>query len=211
MRFRKSELLTDLRKAALLLLKAVAKGAASLVLFAPAYVIAYSFRTRFDTDSFLFLIILGVISNGLLITYAQKFFTFLVGENRKGYIETARVKNLESSYHIKKNNKLSYRAVFSVHKHFPDHIFQHIYQNARHQYLSTIKEQASFLITGLVIVEMALNIQGHLCYELMQNILYKNYALVLIILLGIFYLVKGTEIFIDWIIYRDNLKYENRI
>ena len=39
-----------------------------LTLFAPAYVIAYSFKTSFDTDSLLLMIILGVISNGLLIT-----------------------------------------------------------------------------------------------------------------------------------------------
>ena len=63
-------------------LKAAGKGVLSLVLFAPAYVIAYSFRTRFDTESVFFMILLGVISNGLLVTYANKFYTFLVGESR---------------------------------------------------------------------------------------------------------------------------------
>lgn len=208
--FRKSKTYTFYLKAFALLSKAVIKGLVSLILFAPAYVIAYSFRTRFDTDTFLFLVILGVISNGLLITYAQKFFTFLMGENRKGYVETAMVKNLDSSYALNKKSGLNYHSIFSIRKRFPNHVFQHIYENARHQYLSTVKEQASFLITGLIIVEMALNIQGHLCYELLQHILYKNYAVVLIILLGIFYLVKGTEIFIDWVMHRDNLKYENR-
>ena len=43
------------------------KGLIIIALFAPAYVIAYSFKTRFDTDSVLVMIILGVISNGLLI------------------------------------------------------------------------------------------------------------------------------------------------
>jgi hypothetical protein len=193
-----------------LLLKALLKGLLSLLLFAPAYVIAYSFRTRFDTDTLFFMILLGVVSNGLLITYAQKFFTFLVSESRKGYVETARVKNLDQSYKLNVKGGLFYRWFFRFHKYFPNHVFGHIYNNARYQYLSTIKEQASFLITGLIIIEMALNIQGHLCYEMLQNILYKNYAFVLIILLGIFYLVKFTEIGVDYIIHRNSLKYENR-
>ena len=78
-------------------------------------------------------------------------------------------------------------------------MFDHIYQNARFQYLSTIKEQASFLITGLIIIEMALNIQNHLCYELLQNILYSNYAVVVSIVLAIYFLVKATEITVDFI------------
>ena len=56
---------------------------------------------------------------------------------------------------------------------------------------------------------MALNIQGHLCYELMQNILYKNLAVVLIILLGIFAIVKITEIAIDYFIHRQQLKIDS--
>ncbi len=69
--------------------------------------------------------------------------------------------------------------------------------NARYQFLTTLKEHASFLITGLIIIEMALNIQGHLGYELMQNILYKQYDVVLSIILGMFLLVKSTEIVVD--------------
>jgi len=46
---------------------------------------------------------------------------------------------------------------------------------------------------------MALNIHGHLSYELLRQLLYKNYDVVIIILGGIFYLVKGTEIFTDWV------------
>jgi hypothetical protein len=197
-------------KVLLLFFKATLKGMLSLMLFAPAYVIAYSFRTRFDTDSMFFLILLGVISNGLLIPYAQKFFTYLVGESRKGYVETALVKNLDHSYRLNKPGGIPYGKLFSLHKTFPGHVFDHIFSNARYQYLGTIKEQASFLITGLIIIEMALNIQGHLCYELLQNILYRNYELVILILLGIFYLVKATEIVVDWVVHHNNLKYENR-
>jgi len=67
-----------------LLLKSAGKGLAYFILFSPAYVIAYSFKTRFDTNSVFFMILLGVISNGLLITYTQKFYTFLI------YIQTCR-------------------------------------------------------------------------------------------------------------------------
>ena len=89
------------------------------------------------------------------------------------------------------------------------HIFQHIYLNARYQYILTLKEQASFLITGLIIIEMALNIHGHLCYELLQNILYKQYDMVLTILLGIFLVVKLTEIVVDMWMDREAQKFEN--
>jgi len=50
------------------------------------------------TDTVFFMTILGVISNGLLIVYATKFQAFLEAESRKGYVETAMVKNLHDSY-----------------------------------------------------------------------------------------------------------------
>jgi hypothetical protein len=180
----------------------VLKGLMTLILFAPAYVIAYSFKTSFDTDSILLMIILGVISNGLLITYTQKYYTFLVSESRKGYVQTAVVKNLNARFDFDKNAGISIASLFKVNKKFPGHIFDQIYENVRFQYLNTLKEQASFLITGLIIIEMALNIQGHLCYELMQNILYKNLSVVLVILFGIFLVVKLTQIIIDVIVFK---------
>jgi len=185
----------------------VLKALMLLILFAPAYVIAYSFKTRFDTESIVLMIILGVISNGLLITYTQKYYTFLLSESRKGYVQTAVVKNLDSGFIFDKEGGISLSSVFRFNKNFPGHILDQIYENVRFQYLTTLKEQASFLITGLIIIEMALNIQGHLCYELMQNILYKNLSVVLIILFGIFLIVKLTEIVIDSIL----LKHQNKI
>lgn len=192
------------------ILRAGAKGIFSLILFAPAYVIAYSFRTRFDTESVFFMILLGVISNGLLVTYATRFFTFLVGESRKGYVETAIVKNLNNSYQWSRRSGISLREALGIRKSFRNHVFGHIYANARLQYIPTVKEHASFLITGLVIIEMALNIQHHLCYELLQNILYKQYDVVLAILLGIFFVVKATEIVVDGWHLHEARKYENR-
>lgn len=194
----------------LLLLKALLKGAAYAILFAPAYVIAYSFKTRVDTDSVLFMIVLGVVSNGLLINYANKFYAFLVAESRRGYVETALVKNLSSSYAWHVPGGLRYRAILQPGKMFPTHVFRHIYMNARHQYLPALKEHASFLISGLIIIEMALNIQGHLGYELLQNILYRRYEVVIAILLAIFLVVKATEILVDVWTYREARRYENR-
>jgi hypothetical protein len=57
---------------------------------------------------------------------------------------------------------------------------------------------------------MALNIQGHLCYELLQNILYRRYDIALTIILGIFLLIKVTEILVDLQQHRKELRFENR-
>jgi len=154
-------------------------GIASVVLFCPAYVIAYSIRTEINTDTMVFLIILCVISNGLLMVYANKFFTFLVTESRKGYVETALVKNLYNSYLPHGADGISYGSMLKPFKLFQGHVFGHIFKNARYQYLATVKEQASFLITGLIITEMALNIHGYLNYEMLRQMLYGNYDIVL--------------------------------
>ncbi len=201
--------LNYLKNAAFIFAKAVVKGLGYLILFAPAYVIAYSIKTDFDTDSTFFLILLAVISNGLLITYTNKFFTFLISESRKGYVQTARVKNLRQNYQLDHPDGIALRSVFRFKKQFGDHVFQHIFMNARNQYLGTIKEQASFLISGLIIIEMALNIHGHLSYEMLQQILYKNYDIVIVIILGLFYLVKLTEIFTDALIFQQAKKFKN--
>jgi ABC-type dipeptide/oligopeptide/nickel transport system permease component len=192
------------------LLSAAAKTIAYFVLFSPAYVIAYSIRTEFNTDSSFFMVILGVISNGLLVMYTNKFYAFLVAESRKGYVENALVKNLRSDYTLSAPQGISWRSVLLPKKRFTGHVFDHIFRNAQFQYLSTIKEQASFLITGLIIIEMALNIHGHLTYELLRQLLYKNYIFVIIIMLSIFYTVKLTEMFTDLLVYRENRRYENR-
>jgi hypothetical protein len=200
----------SLGNAAFLLLKALLKGIAFAVLFSPAYVIGYSVKTSFETDSLLFMILLGVVSNGLLINYANKFYTLLATENRKGYVETALVKNLDGDYRWKSGGCISYRSVFRLPRHFPGHVLEHIYLNARHQYFPTLKEQASFLITGLIIIEMALNIQDHLCYELLQNILYRQYDVALTIIFSIFLLVKVTDLLVDVRQHREGLRYANR-
>jgi hypothetical protein len=198
------------RQTMLLALKALLKGLCYAVLFSPAYVIAYSIKSSVNTDSYLFMIILGIISNGLLVNYANKFFTFLVTENRKGYVQTAIVKNLSDSYEWGTPDGVAYWSVLRPKSMFGSHVFKHIYLNARYQFLVTLKEHASFLITGLIIIEMALNIQGHLGYEMLQNILYKQYDVVVSIILGIFFVVKATEIVVDGWFHFESGKYENK-
>jgi hypothetical protein len=153
------------------------------------------------------MVLLAAVSNGLLITYANKFHAFLVAESRRGYVLTARVKNLEADY---SPSTIGWRSILRPFKRFDGHIFEHIYTNARHQYGPTMKEQAAFLITGLIIIEMALNIHGHLSYELLRQMLYRNYDIVLSVILLIFLTVKITEIAADMLAERAAARYENR-
>ncbi len=183
--------------------------AGNFALFSPAYVIAYAIRTEFSTDSAVFLILLAVVSNGLLVTYAQKFYSFLITESRKGYVETAIAKNLTNTYDPKEPGGIPIRKIFRIRKRFENHVFGHIFSNARHQYTATIKEQSSFLITGLIIIEMALNIHGHMSYEMLRQMLFGNFDIVIAIMLAIFYTVKITEIAVDFSIFRNERRYAN--
>lgn len=180
-----------------------------MILFSPAFVIAYSIKTELNTDSIPFMIILGVISNGLLIIYTNKFYAFLVSESRKGYVDTAIVKNMSNSYFFNKPGGIELKSLFHPIKNFDGHVFNHIFKNAVIQYSSTLKEQAAFLITGLIIIEMALNIHGYLNYEMLKQILYGNAPLVIFIILLLFYTAKLTEVVADTLNFYHLKKYRN--
>ncbi|MBP1679256.1 MAG: hypothetical protein H6Q29_1167 [Bacteroidetes bacterium] len=188
---------------------AILRTIAYAALFSPAYVIAYALKTTVDTGSVVFMILLAVVSNGLLITYANRFTTFLMHESRRGYVETAMVKGLKP-IHTAGQHHISLSAIVQPVKRFRGHVFQHVYMNARHQYIPTVKEQASFMITGLIIIEMALNLQGRLGYELLQNVLYRDYQVVAFIVLAIFAVVKVTEIFVDLWHQKETRRFDNR-
>ena len=179
------------------LAKAAVKGLMLVVLFSPAYVIAYSVKTTFDTSSLPFMALLGMVSNGVLVYAANKFFTFLVAESHKGYVQTALVKNLSASYDWDAADGIPMRSLVRMRGAFRSHVFSHIFLNARFQFIPALKEHASFLVTGLMIIEMALNIQGHLCYELLQQILYGQYDIACAIIFSIFFTIKMTEIILD--------------
>ncbi|MFH0736670.1 MAG: hypothetical protein V1773_00975 [bacterium] len=196
-----------LKKTIITVLKGTIKIAAYLIIFSPAYVVAYSIKTSVNTDSVFFMILLAVFTNGLLINYAYKFFSLLTSESKTGYVETAIVKGLNNNYH---SSIFKYIKIFNFNKKFPNHVFHHIYINAKYQNILNIKALSSFLITGLIIIEMALNIQGYMCYELLQNVLYKQYDVVIFIVLLIFFTVKMMELFVDFWYYRYSKKYENK-
>lgn len=185
------------------------KFAIHMVLFSPAFVIAYSMKTELNTDSVFFMVLLGVISNGLLVIYTNKFYSFLMAESRKGYVDTAIVKNLHRTWVFNADNGIRLSAVFKPSKNFRGHIFDHIYENALIQYISTIKEQSAFLITGLIIIEMALNIHGYLNYEMLKQILYGNVPAVLLIILLLFYIAKISEAAADILLDFQLRKYRN--
>ncbi len=187
--------------------KAVAKGVLFLMLFSPAYVIAYSLKTTVDTSSLVFMMLLGVVSNGVLINAANRFYTFLVSESNKGYVQTAIVKNLYASYEWDTPDGIPRRALVKIRGAFRSHAFSHVFLNARFQFIPALKEHASFLVTGLIIIEMALNIQGHLCYELLQQVLYRQYDVVCAIIFSIFMTVKATEIAVDIWYSRERSRY----
>ena len=179
------------------LLEAIGKGFVLVILFSPAYVVAYALRTTVDTSSLIFMAILGVATNGVLIHTANRFYTLLVAESHKGYVQTAIAKGLHTSYEWDTPDGIPRRSLLTTRRMYREHVFHHIYMNARFQFIETLKEHASFLITGLIIIEMALNIQGHLCYELLQEILYRQYDVACFIVFCIFVAVKATEVAVD--------------
>ncbi len=189
-----------------LFFKGFIKTISYFIIFSPSYVVAYSIKGSSISDSLIFLILLAVFTNGLLINYSYRFYSLLKAESKKGYVNTAIVKGLNNNY---KNPLFGYKKIIKFNKKFPGHVFNHIYLNAVYQNILNIKELSALLITGIVIIEMALNIQGYLCYEMLQNILYKNYDVVIFIVLLIFITVKTTEFFVDVKYYRLTQKYEN--
>jgi len=191
----------------MLVVKALIKGISLAVFFSPAYVIAYSLKTSVDTSSLLFMAVLAVVSNGVLVHTSNRLFSILVSESRKGYVQTAVVKNLLSSYAWDTPDGIAKSELLRLRGGFRGHVLSHIFENAHFQFVPTLKEHASFLVTGLIIIEMALNIQGHLCYELLQLILYREFEAALVIVFGIFVLVKATEIAVDVWTEREKQRY----
>ncbi len=180
-----------------------------LILFTPAYIVAYTFRTNFNTDSVIFMIGLGCFTNGILIMYSQKYYQLLMTEYRKGYVETALTNQLSRDFSFRSGSALSWKSVFAFRKSFGNHVLQPVVQNARFQYLSAFREQASFLISCMIIIEMALNIHGHLGYELLQRLLFRDYFTTGAMIFGIFIIVKGTELLTDFRILFETQRHSN--
>jgi hypothetical protein len=189
--------------------KALVQGVGTILLFAPAYVIAYSLRTRLDTENLLFLVVLAIISNGVLVHSANRLYTLLLGERRKGYVQTALVKGVPGDFGWNKPEGLSRTVLFIPGRTGRGHVFREIFRNAHLQFIPSMKEHVSFIVTGLVIIEMALNIKGHLCYMLLQQILFRQYDIAIAIVFLIFVSVKAAELCIDVWHFREVRRYSN--
>ncbi len=170
---------------------------ASCVLFSPAYVVAYALKGTLDTSSVVFLIGLAVVTNGSLVGYSTRFLLALHAENRQGYVDTARVKNLDTFWDWDVPGGIPREVLWRPASAARSHIFNQIYRRAAFSQFPSLKEHGSFLVTGLIIIEMALNIQGHLGYDLLQHMLYRHYDIAGTIMFGMFLLVKATEVAVD--------------
>jgi hypothetical protein len=189
--------------------KALVHGIGSIVLFAPAYVIAYSLRTSLDTENLLFLAVLAIVSNGVLVHSANRMYTLLVAERRKGYVQTALVKGVSGNFEWSRPGGLSRAVLFTPVRKGEGHVFKEIFRNAHLQFIPSLKEHVSFIVTGLVIIEMALNIKGHLCYILLQHILFRQYDIAIAIVFLIFVSVKAAELCLDVWHFRELRRYSN--
>jgi len=183
--------------------------AGAFVLYSPAYVVAYALKGRLDISSMVFLLLLAALTNGALVNYASRYGLLLNAAGREGFVDTAVAKNLSTLWAWGVPGGVPYGALLSPRRSAPDHVFRHIALQSEFQHRASLKEHAAFLITGLIIIEMALNIQGHLGYELLQNILYRRYDIVATILFGMFALVKFTALVIDIRSGRVERKYAN--
>lgn len=169
------------------------KSIGFLIVFSPAYVVAYSFRSSIDVDHLVYFILLGIFTNGVLATVQQRFYSLLVTESKKGYVETARVKNLSEEWVLSQTSFVSWKQLFHPMPTFKGHVFQHMYNNAWLQFTGTIRQQSAMIISGLMIIEMALNIQGRISYELMQSFLFGQYFLAFCFMASLFIIVSFME------------------
>jgi len=181
------------------------------VLFSPGYLIAYILRPVFPTDSALLIVALGVFTNGTLAVYSQKYLNLLSQEFEKGYILAARIRNVTDSFSTGRNQPVSWKEIFGIRKNFHGHLLHHGLLNTRRQFRETVRELAAFTITSLIILEMALNIQGRYGYELLRQLLYGNLADVFVMMAGLFLMVKLTDVVIDLAAFRQDNRYLNQV
>jgi len=195
------------KQAFLLFIGALIRFTAYLVLFSPVYVVAYILKFNSENVTFIWIIIFGVFTNGVLITAINRFFQLLNSEKKRGYVETLRVKNMPMF--SENNSREMLTSLIKIKITFGETIFSQIFESAHLQFVGSFKQISRFVITGLIIIGMALNIQSGLFYEMLQSFLSKEIDILFFILFLIFFSVKLVDVFIDLYSLKLESKYDN--
>ncbi len=196
-----------LRRTSVLAAKGIVKFFGYLLLFSPVYLVGYALKFNYENLSFFVYVFLAVFTNGMLISSVNKFSLLLESEHEKGYVETAVIKGVNSDY--SKKGGISVAKIFLPVKFFGEHILAQIYKNAHKQFIADFKKIGHFLITAMIIVELALNYGDGLFYEMLKSLMKKEYDIFFAAMLLIFWLVKFWDFTIDFLVERENGKYEN--
>ncbi len=206
-KFRQFPTSSKVKRNAQLFFKLLLKLITLVVLFSPVYVIGYSINLKGEQISIVMAVFLGLISNGLLITSTNSFYQFLQSESKKGYVKTAKLKNLKNMFENDEN--LNWKKLFALKKVFPNNTLNQIYINADLHFTTNFKNFSRLIITSLVIIELTLNIQSGFFYLMLKSVLFGNYKILAIVIYLTFLVVKLSDIVIEFISIRKNMKYEN--
>jgi hypothetical protein len=197
----------DWLKIFLLLIGMLVRFVGYLVLFSPVYVIAYVLKFNSENFTFIWGILFGIFTNGVLIAGVNKFYHLLITESKRGYVETAMVKNVPLF------PKAEWRKLLKIlllkKGDFGETIVTQIFASAHLQFVPSFKEVSRFVITGLIIIGMALNIQSGVFYQMLRSFLFAEYDILFFILFLIFTTVKFVDTAIDLYAVRESGKYEN--
>jgi hypothetical protein len=184
-------------------------SALTAMAFSPAYVVAYAMKGRIDPGSIIILIPLAALTNGVMLQYAARFLEQLVAAGKSGFIETAAAKGLDTDWSWNVPGGVPRTILWRPLTTGTGHVFHHLYLQAWYQHLSALKEHASVLLSAIIITEMAVNIQGHMGYALLQNIYYRRYDLMAAIMFLMFLIVKFVELAADFRAERISRRYSN--
>jgi hypothetical protein len=178
-----------------LFLSALLGWTKTLLLFTPAFILAYMFKAEFDAFTLFSYLILVVFSNGTLIVLKERFLALFQSEAKRGYLETAKVKQLKIPF-IKRITLYSFLRRFQR-LVWQESAFLHLYLNAKKQIIESSKTFALFLMSVMIVVEMALNAQGFFGYELLRALFQGNSHLVCLQLLFIYIFLIATDLFTE--------------
>ncbi len=190
-----------------LTLALLVKTAAYFVLFSPVYLVAYVFKFNYENVTFIAYVFLAAFTNGTLAASVNKFYRLLESEKSKGYVETAKIKGLKAGFG--KNDGVTLARIFAPQKYFGEHILKIIYENAHRQFIASFKEIARFLITGMIIIELSLNMQNGIFYEMLQSLMNREFDVALFIFALVFTVIKLSETATEFVYCKINRRYEN--